>query len=111
MATPSRRRRIMYIKQGNYGMTRGFRLVGKDRGSAAGFSATITVKSVVDETVIVDAQTCTTTLSGSDTLVAYTVQDGDFDTAGDYTAEITWTKSGYVEDCKTFQVEVIPSVS
>jgi len=59
-------------------------------------------------TTLVDGETVSTALSGSDTVCTYTVQSGDFDTVGEWKAELAFTGGTYSERTETFTWEVLP---
>lgn len=108
------RRKIGEIKKDNYGMEKVFRLKDYNRSTAAGYSVAITIWSTSRDnstrTKIVDGATCTAVYNGLDTIITYTPSSpSPFTTIEDYEAEITFTKSGYLEDTKTFAWRVIPS--
>ncbi len=107
MSSPSKRRRIMYTNAEDYGETQGFRLVGKDRSDSAGYTSTVNVWHTDTKVKIITAGACTATLSGSDTLVEYTIQDGDFPDDGDYVGRIRWTKLDYSTQSRPFSVQVL----
>ena len=108
------RRKIAQIKEDNYGMSKVFRLNDYNRSTAAGYTVTITIWSTsrdgATRTKLVDGAACTATYNGTDTLVTYIpASPSAFITAEDYEAEITFSRVGYLEDCKTFAWRVIPS--
>lgn len=108
------RRKIAEIKQNNYGMEKVFRLKDYNRSTAAGYTVSITIWSTSRDgetkTKLVDGAACTATYDGTDTIITYTpASPSPFTEAEDYEAEITFTKSGYLEDTKTFAWRVIPS--
>jgi len=58
-------------------------------------------------TTLVDGETVSTALSGTDTICTYTVQSGDFDTVGKWNAELEFTGGSYAETTETFIWEVL----
>ena len=82
----------VYIKQGDFGITYRFTVEDEDLSS---YDAKLYVWSSSTGTKIIDGVEATSnTFNGTDTLVQYTVEAGDFDVVGDYAAEIVF----YVDD-------------
>ena len=85
----------VYIKQGDFGTTYRFTIEDADYTS---YDAKLYVWSTSTGTKIIDGVAVSTSLSGSDTLAQYTVQEDDFTIVGDFSAEIVFYTAGVYED-------------
>ena len=97
------------IKQGDYGMDYVFTIEDVDLSSINGFTATLEVWK--GTTILVTGGVCTNIYQGGNTVVTHTVVDGDFDTVGEWDAEIEFTKAQYKESTDTFIWEVLETGS
>lgn len=94
------------IKQGDYGMDYVFTIENVDLSSVAGYTAKLFVWK--GSTVLVNGGSCTNVYQGGNTVVTYTVQSGDFDSVGEWNAEIEFTQSTtYKESTASFIWEVV----
>ena len=92
------------IKKGSYGMVYSFTFESVDY---SGYSAKLYVWK--DSTLLINGGTCSVTLSGSDTLVKYTVKKTDFVDAetADYNAEVQfYSGETFLDSRVTFTVKV-----
>ena len=89
----------VYIKKGSYGMIYQFTFENVDYSAYSGKGSGLFVWS--NSTQLISAS-CSMVYSNPDTVVSYTVLSGDFDTAGDYDAEIIFTRASFREKSDTF---------
>jgi hypothetical protein len=93
------------IKKDDYGMTYQFTVENIDYSDSTGYTSKLYVWK--GDTILVDAGVCTAVYSSTNTVVSHVVVDGDFDTIGEWDAEIEFTKTGFRESTETFIWEVI----
>ena len=93
------------IKKDDYGMDYVFTIENVDLSDIGGYTAVLKVWK--GTTSLVTAGACTSVYQGGNTVVTHTVVDGDFDTIGEWNAEIEFTKTGYKESTASFIWEVV----
>jgi hypothetical protein len=91
------------IKENAYGMNYQFTIEDVDYSS---YSAKLYVWK--GDTTLIDGKDASVSKSGSDTVVTYTVADGDFDVVGEWKAEIVFYSAlTFEESTETFEWEVV----
>ena len=91
----------VYIKEGDFGITYRFTIEDIDLTS---YSAKLFVWSTNTGTKIVDGAAMVSSVSGSDTLASYTVQEDDFIIVGNFSAEVIfYTDNVYEDSTETFR--------
>jgi len=99
------------ISKDDYGFDINFTVVESDGTTARSLSGkTVTFKAWDKRAPFtsVASGACTVDVAASGTC-HYTVQDGDFDTVGNFTYELELTSSGVVESSKQYDLEVVYS--
>jgi len=93
------------VKKDNYGFTQQFTVKQAD-GSAKDLTGlTVTLKVWDTSGNLKFSGTCTVT-DAANGVCTYTPAASDFDTVGDYKAELELTKANYREDTDTFTISV-----
>ena len=85
------------IKKNDYGMAYEFTI---EDINLTGYTCKLYV--YLGSSTLVDGEELVLTYSGGDTICSYTVQSGDFDTVGDWDAELEFTGGSYAETTETF---------
>jgi len=93
------------IKHNDYGMDYVFTIESVDLSDVAGYTTKLYVWK--GSTTLVNGGSCTSVYQGGNTVSTYTVVDGDFDTVGEWNAELEFTKTGYKESTASFTWEVV----
>jgi hypothetical protein len=104
---------ILQIPRGDYGVQYTFYVMKKVAGiqsarSLSGFTVTLKVWAEGTPSTLLINQPCTVT-DGPNGVCTYTSIAGNFDTIGDFKAELELTAAGVVDSSQPFTIRVVES--